>query len=207
MGGAFDVDCAITSERQDIDLVCVRDATHSTSQLLGELGYQENHRFGTLNAGRRALYYDPQNQRKLDLFVGEFEMCHSIPITDRLQLDPTTIPLAELMLTKLQIVQLNGKDVRDIVALLLDHEVADHDDDSINAQYIAKLCSDDWGLWRTCIARPSAARSPQHTDRSRAERRNRIHRQHRSERYAALSHLVLSFHDSTFECVATGYAY
>jgi hypothetical protein len=63
-----------------------------------------------------------------------------------------TVPLAELLLTKLQIVQLNEKDVRDTVLLFHGHEVADHDDDAVNAQRIAELCAEDWGLWRTITA-------------------------------------------------------
>ena len=77
-------------------------------------------------------------------------MCHKIPITSRLEADSLTVPLAELLLTKLQIIQLNDKDLRDIASLMIDHQIADHDDDAINAAYIARLCSDDWGLWRTC---------------------------------------------------------
>src|SRR5207253_2067796 len=84
------------------------------------------------------------------VFVGGFQMCHSIPVADRLDVDPETVPLAELLLTKLQIVRLNDKDLRDIVALLLDHDVADTDLNAINGAVVARLCSDDWGLWRTC---------------------------------------------------------
>jgi len=39
------------------------------------------------------------------------------------------------------------------------------------------------------------------------ERMNSVHPYHRPERYAALRHFVLSFHDTTFECVAEGYSY
>jgi len=60
-----------------------------------------------------------------------------------------TVPLAELMLTKLQIIEVNEKDIRDMVLLLYGHDVADHDDDSVNGQRIAELCASDWGLWRT----------------------------------------------------------
>ena len=59
------------------------------------------------------------------------------------------MPLAELLLTKLQIVRLNQKDLQDIWAILYDHDVTDHDDDAVNAAYIAELLAGDWGLWRT----------------------------------------------------------
>jgi hypothetical protein len=60
-----------------------------------------------------------------------------------------TVPLAELMLTKLQVVRLNEKDQRDILALLHHHEVGDADGEEINGAYIGSLCAADWGLWRT----------------------------------------------------------
>ena len=72
----------------------------------------------------------------------------ALPLADRLELDSPTLPPAELLLTKLQVVQLNPKDARDIIALLLDHEVAEDDDDAVNAAYVASSSAGDWGLWR-----------------------------------------------------------
>ena len=83
-------------------------------------------------------------------------MSHQIPFGDRLALEPVTVPLAELLLTKLQIVELNEKDVRDALALLHDHPVEESDGDAINGAQIARLCASDWGLWRTFTANLSA---------------------------------------------------
>jgi hypothetical protein len=80
--------------------------------------------------------------------LGSFRMCHEIPLEPRLDVDDDTVPLAELLLTKLQIVQVNEKDVRDTVALLLEHEVTE-DDAGLNGTRVAELCAEDWGLWRT----------------------------------------------------------
>jgi hypothetical protein len=133
----------------DIDLATTRSANRRTADLLTELGYAPSREFNALNGNRRLVFYDEQNGRKLDVFVESFELCHTIPISDRIELDPHTIPLAELLLTKLQVVELTDKDVRDIVTLLDRHDVAAHDDDAINAQLIAGMTADDWGLWRT----------------------------------------------------------
>jgi hypothetical protein len=66
----------------------------------------------------------------------------------RLELEPYTVSLADLLLTKLQIFRLNEKDVRDIVTLLADAEVSDGDaSGTIDARYIGELCADDWGLF------------------------------------------------------------
>jgi hypothetical protein len=141
---------ALTRELKDIDLVTERGKSREVSEFITSLGYAADQTFNTMNAGRRGLYYDVDHGRQLDLFVGTFEMCHFVPIADRLHADPHTVPLAELLLTKLQIVELNEKDLSDIVALLIDHEIGAHDADTVNAVYVARLCSDDWGLWRTC---------------------------------------------------------
>jgi hypothetical protein len=95
------------------------------------------------------VFYDLQHARQVDVFVGEFRMCHRLPIAERLHISSSTAPLAELLLTKLQIARVNQKDVKDIYTLLLEHEVGGGDDEVINAEYIAKLLSADWGLWRT----------------------------------------------------------
>jgi hypothetical protein len=76
-------------------------------------------------------------------------MCHTLPLDERLELDAVTVPLAELFLSKAQIFELNAKDALDMLALLVDHDVASGDDDVINAARIGDLCAKDWGLWRT----------------------------------------------------------
>ena len=101
-----------------------------------------------MNGKERLLFFDNPNERQMDVFVSSFRMCHEIPLEERLAVDEDTVPLAELLLTKLQIIELNEKDVRDAVALLLEHEVTE-DDSGVNAARIAELCADDWGLWRT----------------------------------------------------------
>src|SRR5207302_7101223 len=96
----------------------------------------------------RLLVVADAHGRQVDVFVGSFRMCHEIPFERRLGAQEGTVPLAELVLTKLQIIELNEKDVRDAVALFVEHDVTD-DDIGINAGRVAELCAEDWGLWRT----------------------------------------------------------
>jgi hypothetical protein len=133
----------------DIDVATVKGEGRAVADLITELGYEAARQFNALHGARRMLFHDRPNDRKLDVFVGSFELCHSIPITARIDVEPRTIPLAELLLTKLQVIELNDKDLRDAVALLHGHEVGDHDREAINAEVIAALTADDWGLWRT----------------------------------------------------------
>ena len=140
---------ALTRRYEDIDLVCTRKASKETRRLLLELGYEPNERFNTINGAHRLVFYDVLNRRRLDVFVGEFRMCHAVPIADRIELEPHTVPLAELLLTKLQVVRLNEKDLKDIWSLLLEHDVGDADAETINAALIARVLAADWGFWRT----------------------------------------------------------
>src|SRR5919202_6686859 len=100
----------------------------------------------------RLLFFDRQHDRQVDVLVGTFRMSHEIRLGKRLDMEPLTIPLAELLLTKLQIAEINEKDVLDALALLHDHPVEDADGDSVNGRRIAALCATDWGLWRTFTA-------------------------------------------------------
>jgi Uncharacterised nucleotidyltransferase len=150
---------ALARPYQDLDLVTTRKQGRAAAKLLRDLGYEPNERFNATNGATRLVFYDLEHERQVDVFVGEFRMCHAIPIADRLHLDPDTVPLAELLLTKLQIVQLNEKDLRDIWAILYEHDVADHDDDVVNAAYVAGLLAGDWGLWRTSRQTVETARA------------------------------------------------
>lgn len=140
----------LARKSKDIDLVTPRAKGRELTSFITSLGYVADDAFNAMNAGRRALFHDIQHGRQLDVFIGRFEMCHVVPIGDRFDIDPETLPLAELLLTKLQVVELNEKDMRDIMALLVEHELGDHDADTVNAAVVAKLCAEDWGLWRTC---------------------------------------------------------
>ena len=124
----------ITREYKDIDLVTLKGRSRAVTAFMTEQGYEADRVFNTTNGHRRLLYYDVPHQRQVDVFVGAFEMCHAIPITERIELHPTAVPLAELLLTKMQIVELNAKDQSDIVTMLYHHEVGSGDDGVINAE-------------------------------------------------------------------------
>jgi hypothetical protein len=139
----------LSREYKDIDLITTRRESSRVAEFLTRMGYQPDEEFNAINGHRRLLFYDTGNERQLDVFVGSFEMCHTLPLTDRLDAHPTAIPLAELLLTKFQVAELNEKDEIDIASMLLHHELADGDERTINAARVAQLCAADWGLWRT----------------------------------------------------------
>jgi hypothetical protein len=142
----------------DLDFVTARRASGPAQKLFRDLGYEPHVSFNALNSKERLLFFDEAHSRQVDVFVGTFRMCHEIPLEGRLELDDTSIPLAELLLTKLQVIELNEKDIRDAVAVLHDREIGDEDGDTVNGGRIAQLCSEDWGLWRTITRNLEACR-------------------------------------------------
>ena len=144
------LDPAFARACKDIDLATLKGSSDAVAAFLETEGYEPDTGFNLMNGHRRLLFFDQANQRQLDVFVGTFTMCHEIAFARRFDADRETLPLAELLLTKLQIVELNPKDRLDACALLYHHRVGDGDDDVINAAFTADLLARDWGLWRTC---------------------------------------------------------
>jgi hypothetical protein len=122
-------------------------------KLFTDLGYEPNQRFNALHGATRLIFEDAKNQRVVDIFLDVFRMCHTFHLGDRLALDDYTIPISDLLLTKLQVVEINEKDIRDLIAILKDHDVLEgidsRDKEVIDAGYISSLCADDWGLCKT----------------------------------------------------------
>jgi hypothetical protein len=133
----------------DLDFVVPSKQRAQAQKLFESLGYEGDLRFNTLNGHQRLLYLDGVNGRQIDIFIDRMRMCHVIELADRLGGDDACLTPADLLLSKLQVFEVNMKDLVDTIALLLDHPIADHDDDAINAVYLARLLSQDWGLYRT----------------------------------------------------------
>jgi len=131
----------------DIDLMVPSGEHRLIAQVLVEAGYTAEERFNALNGHRRMVFHGPDWD--LDVLVGIFEMCHRIDMTARFELDFPTLPVTDLLLTKLQIVKLNAKDAADAVDLLSAHRLGEGHGDHIDRSRLRALVRDDWGLWRT----------------------------------------------------------
>lgn len=98
----------------------------------------------------RCIFIDKSNVRpNVDIFLDKLEMNHVIDFKNRLEADYPTIPLAELLLEKMQIVHINEKDIKDTFVLLLEHDLGQGDKETINLPHIVKIMSEDWGFYYT----------------------------------------------------------
>jgi predicted regulator of Ras-like GTPase activity (Roadblock/LC7/MglB family) len=134
----------------DLDFAAYGRQRRDIDGVMEILGYEPHQRFNALHGHRRLKYSDPEEGVMIDVFVDSFHMCHQLPFANRLELHQSTIPLADLLLSKLQIVQMGEKDLRDIYVILYDHELGQEADaDSVDAAFISRLCGDDWGWYKT----------------------------------------------------------
>ena len=118
-----------------------------------DLGYIADRYVNTLFGGKRYIYYHPKNYFYVDIFFSKLEFSHDVdfgekPGKGRLELDYPTITLADIVLEKLQIHEINKKDIIDLIVLFLGHELSENEEKGkVNAKYIAKILADDWGFW------------------------------------------------------------
>ena len=134
----------------DVDFMALREQSKQIQMLFVELGYEPRRTFNKMQGHRRLVFNDLENARRIDIFLNILDMCHRFDLRNRLTLDKPTIPLADLLATKLQVVQITEREYKDVITLVHDHEVGDSDSpETINGTYIAKLCANDWGIYKT----------------------------------------------------------
>ena len=133
----------------DLDYVMPKRDRKAVLALFPSLGYEANERFNLMQGDHRLFFFDNANGRQVDVFIDAIKMSHVIDMRGRLDHEGPCASPSDLLLSKLQIYEVNHKDLVDVTALLLDHPVAAGSDEAIDAGYIAKLLSGEWGLYRT----------------------------------------------------------
>jgi hypothetical protein len=133
----------------DLDLAIISGGVKPLADLMLNLGYQPEARFNAMNGHTRLKFNDLANDRHVDVFVNEVRMCHVIDFKDRIELFDDTLSAADLLLTKLQIVELNKKDLLDAISLLSDQKIGPGTGTGIDIEYLERVWGEDWPLWRT----------------------------------------------------------
>jgi hypothetical protein len=144
----------------DLDVVARKRESRRLRDLLEDLGYDPERVFNATHGAQRLLYHAPGRTHHVDVFLDEFSMSHKLDLGARLEVESPTLPAAELLLTKLQVAEVNRKDLSDVVMLLFDHESADTDGPQrLNVTRVAEVCAGDWGLYTTVADNLGKARA------------------------------------------------
>jgi hypothetical protein len=132
----------------DIDFAAYGKQVKQLRALLAAEGFAEDELTYVESEGSRMVLNHRETDLHLDVFLDKLEFCHTIPWNGRLGTHDVTIPLAEMLMQKMQIVQINEKDIIDSIMLLLEHPLTE-DDTGVNVGLVARVCAKDWGWWRT----------------------------------------------------------
>ena len=134
-----------------MDLVAPGNARKPVMAAMTDAGMVPEERFNARQGHRRQIWWTPDGASHVDIFLGRFEMCHRLDLDGRLGVDHPALPAADLLLTKLQIVELTQKDVTDTAMLLRTHTLSDHDEPGqLNVDRLTQVLSDDW-CWYTTV--------------------------------------------------------
>jgi hypothetical protein len=137
-------------DSQDLDLATQSSDRRSLSQFLTGRGYVADKTFNALYGHKQLYFQSAETGRSLDVLVDRLHMCHTVEFADRLGRMPLTLDLTDLLLSKLQIVELNEKDAQDVLYLCSAYPVSDGDEPgTIGLGRIRPLVGNDWGWWRT----------------------------------------------------------
>jgi len=135
----------------DIDLVTYSTHREKLPEFLEKKGYvPDKWIMKSWFARDRHIYYS-KTGKKLDIFFDKLSFNHEIDLRGKLHLDTPTLTLANLLLSKMQIVKINEKDIKDTIILIREHSLGNTDNDVINIEYIAQLLSKDWGFYYTVV--------------------------------------------------------
>jgi hypothetical protein len=156
LGGiAIRVHCEMVNfcerDYSDIDLVGLSRQRNEIVEVFEEVGYAPDVQFNALYGTKRLIFDHPAGEH-IDVFLDHFAMEHDLDFSERLQIEKYTLPLSDLLLTKLQIHSINEKDIRDSITILKDCDIGEEDKPAIiNIEYIAEKCSEDWGLFEAIL--------------------------------------------------------
>jgi len=139
-------------EYSDIDFMSYGKYREKVKELFSAMDYAKRRATLSSAASQRQIYYHPQGWFYVDVFFDKLLVAnHPINFVGRLELDYPTATVTDILLEKLQMWEaFSVKDLKDCLLLLKTHGVEEKGQkESIDASYIAKLFSEDWGFWYT----------------------------------------------------------
>ncbi len=134
----------------DIDYASYGKFRNKMVPFFEQQDYSLEKRAAMVSGGTRLIFFAGRVPM-IDVFYDRLDYNHPIEYKGRLEIHPYCVSLTDLLLQKLQIVQINDKDLKDAMLLLLAAQIGESDDGMISAKYVAKLMSEDWGFYYTSI--------------------------------------------------------
>ncbi len=97
---------------------------------------------------KRLIFEHPETGIKVDVFMDELVMAHTIKFLGRLDHDDgPAVPMPDLLLSKLQIHEITVNDLIDLVVILGEHDLTAGDRPGADLVYLKAVLGSDWGFW------------------------------------------------------------
>lgn len=139
-----------TRAGQDLDFASLSSGRRALGELLEAEGYLPDKTFNALYGNRQLYFMNPRSGLAVDVLIDKLHMCHTLEFADRLGRLPYTLDPMDLLLSKLQIVELNEKDADDCLRLLVTFPLAGSGEpETMDLGVFRSVVGDDWGWWRT----------------------------------------------------------
>jgi hypothetical protein len=136
-------------EYADMDFAASSSARGLVKAFLEREGYVPEKLFNAIHGAQRLNYAEPNGRWTMDILIDELAMSHRLDLRGRLDGPQPTLSLADLTLTKLQIWEINRKDLGDVLCLLADHPLGQDGDGAIGLDRIGAVLGSDWGFCHT----------------------------------------------------------
>jgi hypothetical protein len=135
---------------QDVDLASVSSVRTELTRFLEGRGFVPDKEFNALYGHKQMYFVSERGGWALDVIVDRLDMCHVLDFRDRIERMPVTLDVTDLLLSKLQIFEINEKDLQDALYLLAAFPVDERDEPgTISPDHLCAIVCQDWGWWRT----------------------------------------------------------
>lgn len=134
----------------DLDVVAYSRQSKMVDEFMTKkMKFQPNVYVNAFYNNSRGIYFHPEGKYSVDVFYDKLSFSHDVDFTDgRLDNTGYAIEPEDIILEKLQIHDVNRKDLIDLFVLFLSHDVSDRKEErKIDGTYIARLLANDWGFW------------------------------------------------------------
>jgi hypothetical protein len=159
---------ARTRDYQDVDLASVSRARARLGEVLASHGFVPDKQFNSLYGHKQMYFRSPDGEWAVDVIIDRLDMCHVLDFRDRIERMPFTLDVIDLLLSKLQIVEINEKDLQDVLYLLSAFPVKEGDEPgTIGPARLCAIVCQDWGWWRTVSGNLDRIASLSGEDRAR----------------------------------------
>jgi predicted regulator of Ras-like GTPase activity (Roadblock/LC7/MglB family) len=137
-------------EKKHLDFAARASQRNAIRRGLESLGYQTGQSFDEFRNSPRLFFTNPARGVSAEIYLDTFTMYHQLDLTPFLAQEGATLAETALLLLRLQFVEIPEPGLRELNALLRDHDLSPQaEPGKIDLTQITRLCADHWSWYKT----------------------------------------------------------